>query len=112
MLAIKFAEFGSTGIVEMSWFQGLFAGKRRLPCRLAPGPRSGTAVGVGEGVGSSGGPPPTCPMPILTRLLVRPWYVSPTRTSPTSPRLSFSLMTTDVIDLNPGTPPTYSTVNG
>src|SRR5205814_9729230 len=62
MLAIRFAEFGSTGKFEMSWFHGLSGGKSCLPCRLAPGPRSGerpaldivrglvTGVGVGTGV--------------------------------------------------------------
>src|SRR5882672_5572446 len=42
MLLIKFAEFGSTGRFEMSWFHGLSGGKSCLPWRLAPGPRSGT----------------------------------------------------------------------
>src|ERR1700694_1953669 len=42
MLLIKFAEFGSTGRFEMSWFQGLSGGKSCLPWRLAPGPRPGT----------------------------------------------------------------------
>src|SRR5947207_15996939 len=51
MLAIKFAEFGSTGIVETSWFHGLSGGKTFLPCKLAPGPRSGVAAGTGVGVG-------------------------------------------------------------
>jgi hypothetical protein len=30
----------------MSWFQGLSAGKICLPCKLAPGPRSGSCAGV------------------------------------------------------------------
>src|SRR5260370_19135312 len=42
MLLIKFAEFGSTGMLEISWFHGLSGGKSCLPWRLAPGPRSGT----------------------------------------------------------------------
>ena len=32
-------EFGSTGAVEIFWFQALFAGKGMTPLRLAPGPR-------------------------------------------------------------------------
>src|SRR5437868_13032523 len=41
MAAMIRVEFGSSGAFEMSWFQGLSGGKSCLPCRLAPGPRSG-----------------------------------------------------------------------
>ena len=58
MLLIKFAEFVSTGKLEISWFHGLSGGKSRWPCKLAPGPRSGigtfpgvTVRGRVEGVG-------------------------------------------------------------
>jgi hypothetical protein len=46
MVAIKFAELGSTGSRDMSWFQGLLWGKGRAPLRLAPTPRSGTIDGA------------------------------------------------------------------
>src|SRR5713226_7201641 len=73
MLAINLAEFGSTGAVEMSWFQGLSGGKSCFPWRLAPGPRLGTLVeldvtvrgrvAVGDGVGLIAAPaePPGFP---------------------------------------------------
>jgi hypothetical protein len=32
-------EFGSTGAVEIFWFQALLSGKGMTPFRLAPGPR-------------------------------------------------------------------------
>src|SRR5207245_2963358 len=38
MEAIRLSELGSSGSLEMSWFQGLSPGNRRLPPRLAPGP--------------------------------------------------------------------------
>jgi hypothetical protein len=40
-LLITAPEFGSTGAVSILWFHGLFAGKIRLPWRLALLPRSG-----------------------------------------------------------------------
>src|SRR2546421_4248520 len=61
MLAMIRSEFGSTGSFEISWFHGLSAGKICLPCRLAPGPRSGcadalpTVRGLVTGVGEASG---------------------------------------------------------
>src|SRR5438445_90445 len=71
MLAISAAEFGSTGAVEMSWFQGLSAGNTCWPSMNAPPPvvpvdvtggdvggevdAPGPDGGVGEGVGVEGG---------------------------------------------------------
>src|SRR6266478_9179527 len=43
MLAIRLSEFGSTLAPEMSSFHALSAGKTCFPCRLAHGPKSGTA---------------------------------------------------------------------
>src|SRR5947207_2340026 len=66
MLAMSAAELGSTGAEEMSWFQGLSAGKGRRPARLAPGPRPRGVVPppVGGGVLPPDGgvlpPPPVC----------------------------------------------------
>ena len=46
MLAIRLAEFESSGAFEMSWFHGLSGGKSCLPCRLAPGPRAGACAPI------------------------------------------------------------------
>src|SRR5262249_53727406 len=52
-------ELGSTGAVEISWFQGLSAGNGRRPARLAPGPRPLWVVPPPEG-GGVFPPPPLC----------------------------------------------------
>src|SRR4030095_4131763 len=52
--------------------------------------------GVGTALRSSTGPPPTCPMPIRTRLLSTPRYLIPTSTSPRSAMLSDKRTTIDV----------------
>src|SRR5438445_552010 len=38
MLLMRFSELGSTGSLEISWFQGLSSGRSRLPPKLALGP--------------------------------------------------------------------------
>src|SRR5438552_15469918 len=65
MLAMRAAEFGSTGAVEMSWFQGLSAGNTCWPSMNAPPPVVPADVtggdvdapdpDAGEGVGVEGG---------------------------------------------------------
>src|ERR1051325_7527680 len=59
-----------------------------------------TAEGLGRpGVGiafkSSGGPPPTCPIPMRTRLLAMPRYVIRTNMSPVAGRFCGTRMITD-----------------
>src|SRR5438105_1584292 len=44
MLAIRLAEFGSTGSCEISLFHRSVEGNICFPCRLAPTPRSGTCA--------------------------------------------------------------------
>ncbi len=67
--------------------------------------------GVGTAPSSSGGPPPTWPIPTRTRLLEVPLYVTRINTSPKSSMPSLSRMTSEVAQGWSGTPPTYSTGN-
>src|SRR5581483_2246415 len=46
MLAMRASELGSIGALSIGVFQGLSAGKTRLPCRLAPTPKSGCRCGA------------------------------------------------------------------
>src|SRR5437868_15096203 len=65
MLAMRAAECGSTGAVEMSWFQGLSAGNTCWPSIKAPplvvpagvtgGRGAGAGVGGGDGLGAAEG---------------------------------------------------------
>src|SRR6185369_618743 len=67
--------------------------------------------GVGTAFRSSGGPPPTSPMPTRTRLLATLRYLSRTRTSPVVGRLSGTRIMTDETHGLFGTGSMCSTVN-
>src|SRR5262249_29076356 len=68
--------------------------------------------GVGIAFGSSGGPPPTSPIPTRTRLLARLRYLMRTSTSPVAGRFSGTRIITDEAHGLLGTGSMCSTVSG
>src|SRR5947207_26822 len=70
----------------------------KLVVTIADGGANGDGrPGVGAELISSGGPPPISPIPMRTRLLASPRYVTRTSTSPADGRVGGTRMTTEEI---------------
>src|SRR6476659_74968 len=81
----------------------------RLVVAANDGGTGSNEPGVGCERGSSGGPPPTSPMPTRTRLLDRSRYLIRINTSPDEGRSCGTRTITDETHGFSGTAPTYST---